>query len=93
MAARKCPPFEAKEHLVLLGCSLQWTPLGYALEKGNPEIVQILLEHKANVEQTFVSILGLKQGMALSYLGVQLQGVSILCLKRRNCLVSLNCSP
>jgi hypothetical protein len=26
---------------------LQWTPLGYALEKGKREIVQILLEHKA----------------------------------------------
>ncbi len=31
-----------------------WTPLGFALEKGNAEIANILLEHKASVEQTFV---------------------------------------
>jgi ankyrin repeat protein len=62
-AGRKYPLLKQRNSLVSLGCSLQWTPLGYALEKGNPEIVQMLLEHKANVEQTFVSILSLRKSL------------------------------
>src|SRR4051794_16836316 len=34
---------------------MQWTPLGCAVESGHHSIVKMLLEHKASVEQTFVS--------------------------------------
>jgi hypothetical protein len=30
-----------------------WTPLGYGLSKGKPDIVELLLEHKASATQTF----------------------------------------
>jgi ankyrin repeat protein len=32
----------------------QWTPLGYAINRRNLEIVKILLDKKADVEKTFV---------------------------------------